>query len=130
MGDLVVSISDYSARYGEPDDPEQVAVLLGDAANMALAVYESRLGQVYRYGDHPSFDRAVAGVCAAMVQRAVNVPDGMYGATQLSQGAGGYSASVSYSSALGDLYIGKSDLKRLGLTGMCVSSIKPQVRDD
>lgn len=120
---------DYSARYGEPADPARVAVLLADAADMLLSAYERRWGAAWVAGAHPAFDRAAAAVCCHMVNQAVSAPAALAGATQYSQGAGGYTASVTYGSALGDLWLGKSDLRRLGLDGAAIRAIYPEVRD-
>lgn len=123
------SAGDFAARYGPPADEARVEVLLGDASDMLLAAYEGRYGEAHRPGARPAFDRAACAVCCAMVQRAANVPEGFAGATQLSQGGGGYTASVSFGGALGDLYLGKSDIRRLGLDVASTGSIRPMVRD-
>lgn len=123
------SVGDYVARYGRPVDEARLSVLLGDASDMLLAVYEGRFGAAYVEGAHSAFDRGAAAVCCAMVQRALHVPDGYAGATQMSQGGGGYTASVSFGGALGDLYVGKSELKRLGLDGTLMRSMHQEVRD-
>lgn len=44
---------------------------------------------------------------------------------QYSQGAGGYTASVSYGSALGEMYLGKTELKRLGLHDQRIGTLQP-----
>lgn len=120
---------DYAARYGPLGDDARVAVLLGDASDVLLSAYAGSFGTSYTEGAHPVFDRSAQAVCCSMVQRALNVPTGMAGATQYSQGGGGYTASVSFGSALGDLYLGKSDLKRLGLDGARMGVVRPMVRD-
>ena len=127
--DSFADIEDYAVRYGLPADEARAAVLLGDASGMLLAAYEEFFGASYRNGEHPAVDRSAPAVCCAMVQRALNVPAGMAGATQYSQGGGGYTASVSFGGALGDLYLGKSDFKRLGLDGARMRAIAPAVRD-
>lgn len=126
----LATVADYAARYGQPTDDARVAVLLADATDMLLALYESHFGAAYAQRAHLAFDRAAAAVCCAMVQRALKVPDGMVGATQYSQGGGGYTASVSFGGALGDLYVGKSEMRRLGLDGATMGVIQPLVRDD
>lgn len=129
MGESFASVEDYASRYGASSDAGRASVLLGDASDMLLAAYEGRFGSNYAEGRCPAFDRGAAAVCCAMVQRAIHVPDGYAGATQMSQGGGGYTASVSFGGALGDLYISKSELKRLGLDGALMRSIRPEVRD-
>ena len=65
-----------------------------------------------------------------VVNRVLTAPAAFAGATQLSQGAGGYTASVSYGSALGEMYLGKSDLKRLGLDVQRMRVLTPIERDE
>lgn len=118
------TVEDYAGRYGEPADAARTGLLLGDASDLMLAAYEDRLGQ-YEEGAYPAFDRAAPAVCCLLVNRVLAAPAAMAGATKYSQGAGGYTASVTYGSALGEMYLGKSDLKRLGLTGQCLCSLSP-----
>lgn len=120
------TVEGYSKRYGTPSDPDRVAALLADAADMLLTAYERRWG-AYMEGAHPAFDRGFEAVACSIVSRAVSVPDGFAGATQYSQTAGSYNASVTFANPPADLWLGKSDLKRLGLTGVRVGSIAPQV---
>lgn len=119
-----VTVDDYAKRYGTPSDPDRVTVLLTDASDMLLSAYERRWGG-YAEGAHPPFDRGFAAVACSVVSRAVNVPDGFQGATQYSQTAGSYNASVTFANPTADLWLGRSDLKRLGLTGLQVFSIAP-----
>ena len=121
---LIVTLGEYEARYGAPADPERVTALLSDAADMLLTAYERSWG-AYALGAHPEFDRGFKAVACSVVSRAVNVPDGFAGATQYSQTAGSYNASVTFANPAADLWLGKSDLKRLGLAGMRVFSIAP-----
>lgn len=123
------TVEDYAGRYGEPADATRTGLLLGDASDLMLAAYEDRLGQ-YEEGACPAFDRAASAVCCLLVNRVLAAPAAMAGATQYSQGAGGYTASVTYGSALGEMYLGKSDLKRLGLAGQCLCSLSPLDREE
>ena len=109
--EALASVEDYTARYGEPADSGRATALLDDAS----AAYEGFWGEDYAEGAHAAFDRSACAVCCMVVNRVLSAPAAMLGATQYSQGAGGYTASVSYGSALGEMYLGKSDLKRLGL---------------
>lgn len=118
------SPEDYKVRYGEPADASRVGVLLEDASDLMLAAYEDRLGQ-YEKGACPAFDRSATSVCCLLANRVLTAPAAMAGATQYSQGAGSYTASVTYGSALGEMYLGKSDLKRLGLSGQALGSLSP-----
>lgn len=120
----LASVDDYKARYGEPADEVRTEVLLQDASDLMLSAYEDRVGE-YIEGSCPAFDRAAPAVCCLLVNRVLSAPSAMAGATQYSQGAGGYTASVTYGSALGEMYLGKSDLKRLGLMGQALGALSP-----
>lgn len=123
----LASVDDYKARYGEPADEARTGVLLQDASDLMLAAFEDRIGE-YTEGACPAFDRAAPAVCCLLVNRVLSAPAAMAGATQYSQGAGGYTASVTYGSALGEMYLGKSDLRRLGLTGQALGALTPLKR--
>ena len=127
--EALASVKDYSARYGEPNDAGRVTTLLKDASDLLMAAYEERIG-AYEPGGCPAFDRAAPAVCCLLVNRVLSAPAAMAGATQYSQGAGGYTASVTYGSALGEMYLGKSDLKRLGLAGQTLGALTPLERDE
>ena len=71
---------------------------------------------------------AALAVCCLLVNRVLSAPAAMAGATQYSQGAGGYTTSVTYGSALGEMYLGKRDLRRLGLTGQALGALTPLER--
>lgn len=126
---LTVTLDEYAARYGTPPDPERVSALLSDACDMLLTAYEGRFGY-YVEGAHPAFDRGYKAVACSVVSRAVSVPDCFAGATQYSQTAGSYNASVTFANPTADLWLGKSDLRRLGLTGMRIGSIAPIIGDE
>lgn len=126
---LNVTLDEYAARYGTPSDPERVSALLSDACDMLLTAYEGRFG-CYVEGAHPAFDRGYKAVACAVVSRAVSAPDCFAGATQYSQTAGSYNASVTFANPTADLWLGKSDLRRLGLAGTRIGSIAPMVGDD
>ena len=126
---LTVTLEEYAARYGTPPDPERVSALLSDACDMLLTAYEGRWG-CYVEGAHQAFDRGYKAVACAVVGRAVSVPDAFAGATQYSQTAGAYNASVTFANPTSDLWLGKSDLKRLGLAGTRIGSIAPMIGDE
>lgn len=126
---LNVTLEEYASRYGTPSDPDRVAALLSDACDMLLTAYERRWG-AYVKGAHAAFDRGFKAVACSIVSRAVNVPEGFAGATQYSQTAGTYNASVTFANPTADLWLGKSDLRRLGLAGMRIGSIAPMVGGD
>lgn len=126
---LTVTLEEYAARYGTPPDPGRVSALLSDACDMLLTAYEGRWGG-YVKGAHSAFDRGYKAVACSVVSRAVSVPECFAGATQYSQTAGSYNASVTFANPTADLWLGKSDLRRLGLTGMRIGSIAPMIGDE
>lgn len=126
---LTVTLDEYAARYGTPPDPERVSALLSDACDMLLTAYEGRFGY-YVEGAHPAFDRGYKAVACSVVSRAMSVPDCFAGATQYSQTAGSYNASVTFANPTADLWLGKSDLRRLGLAGTRIGSIEPTIGDE
>ena len=125
----LATIEDYRARYGDPADEARAATLLLDASDLLMSAYESNVGD-YERGKVAAFDRSAAAVCCLVVNRVLSAPAALAGAMQYSQGAGGYTASVSYGSALGEMYLGKSDLKRLGLAGQTLGALTPLERDE
>lgn len=118
------TLADYESRYGEvaEGDGGRVEALLSDASDMLLTAYESRWG-AYKAGDHAAFDRSARSVACSIVSRAVNTPLGLAGVTQLSQTASIYNSSVTFANPTAELWVGKSDLKRLGLAGTRIGSI-------
>lgn len=118
------TVEEYAARYGEPGDGERAALLLEDASNLMLSAYEDALGE-YAEGSCAAFDRNAAAVCCLVVNRVLTAPAALAGATQYSQGAGVYTASVTYGSALGEMYLGRTELKRLGLLTQSLGSLSP-----
>ena len=119
------TIEDYTARYGEPADSGRATALLDDASALLLSAYEGFWGEDYAEGAHAAFDRSACAVCCMVVNRVLAAPAAMLGATQYSQGAGGYTASVSY-----EMYLGKSDLKRLGLDVQRMRVLTPYERGE
>ncbi len=123
----LATCADYALRYGEPESPERVGALLEDAAAMVLAAYRRHFGEAWEKGACPDFDDNAKAVCCAVVARAVNVPSGMFGVTQMTQTGGPYSESFTAANPTGDLYLTKSDLERLGLSGTRIWSIRPSL---
>ena len=126
---VFATVDDYAARYGEPADRERTGLLLGDASAALLSAFEAVNGD-YAEGKLPAFDRSAKAVCCLLVNRVLSAPAAMLGATQYSQGAGGYQASVTYGSARGEMYLGKSDLKRLGLDAQVMRALRPVERGE
>ena len=110
--DAFATVADYEARCGAAGDEARVAALLEDASAYLRGAYRRRMGVQYLAGSNP------------------NAPGAMAGITQQSQTTGPYSSSVTFANPTGDLYLGRSDLKRLGLAGCRVRSIQPVTAAD
>lgn len=118
MSDTVfATVEDYEDRYGSVDDEGRLATLLADASDMLLTAYEGKYGAAWAEGEHAAFDRNARAVACAVAHRALSTPSGIDGATASTMTAGVYSQSVTWSNPTGDLWLGKSDLRRLGLLG-------------
>lgn len=121
------TVADYEGRFG--DGGERLPAALGDASVAMLSEYEAFWGSPYERGAHPEFDRAAESVCCSLARRSLNVPAGFEGASQYSQAAGAYSASLTFANPGGEIYLGKSDRAKLGLAGSVRRSMRPWGRD-
>lgn len=125
------TVDDYSRRYGTPADPDRCAALLDDASAALDAEYVERYGVDWEEGAHPVFDRNACAVACAVVARVMDVSADFLGATQYTQTAGSYSASVTMANPTGALYLTKADRQRLGLWRHCrFGTVQAEVRDD
>ena len=123
--DAFASVKDYTKRYGDVVDSDRVEVILSDASNAMLDAYEVFWGESYQKGAHEQFDRSATAVCCAIAHRSLSVPAGFEGANQYSQTAGSYNASITFSNPTGDIYLSKTELKRLGLYGQRIGAVMP-----
>lgn len=108
---------DYETRYGQVDDTARLSALLEDASALLAAEWRRKYGSDYKEGVNSSFDANAKAVCCAVVNQAIGVPDAFAGASQYTQTAGSYSASVTLANPSGDMYLGKAARRRLGLSG-------------
>lgn len=129
METVFATVDDYGKRYGEPGDEERCKVLLSDASAQMLSAFEEVYG-TYREGVCAAFDRNACAVCCLLVNRVLSAPAAMTGATQYSQGAGGFTASVTYGSALGETFLGKTEQRRLGLNAQIRRVLDPMERGE
>ncbi len=120
---------DYRARYGDADEG-RLAALLGDATGFLLAAYAAHYGEAWRANVRPLFDAGAKAVCCAMASRVLSAPADLGGASTYQQTAGSYSAMLTFANPTGDMYISKSDLKRLGMGGSRVYAVRPMTDDD
>lgn len=94
------------------DSDEERARALLESASLQLRAKLKRRG-----ADPQGLAEELRAVCAAMVARAMSCPASMAGVSQLSQGAIGFTGTVSYANPSGDLYVTKAEREMLGLTG-------------
>lgn len=103
------TVDDYIARYGEPDDPDRVAVLLGDAS----AFIASQPG--FPEGE-PSelLSLSLTVVTCSVVHRSLSAGK-FAGLSNVSQGGDGYTASATVYNPSGDFYLTKQEKRLLGV---------------
>ena len=113
------TVDDYVAAYGAVADEKQLETLLMRATGYLLAKLDG-----YEEGYDEVLDLNLSTVCMAMVSRALSVPRGMSGVSQLSQTAGSYTAHATFF----DQYMRPlpSELELLGLNSGAVASCRMQ----
>ena len=113
------NVEDYEARYGEVEDEARVSALLQDATNVI-----ARQPGFELLGGDDTFVGVLETVTCAMVHR--SLMSGAYaGLSNVSQGAGGYTASVSVYNPGGDLYLTRNERRVLGLGGGRIGQTDP-----
>ena len=114
------TVEDYEARYGEVEDEARVFALLQDATN----IIASQPGFAMR--DDETWYGVLETVTCAMVHR--SMMSGAYaGLSNVSQGAGGYTASVAVYNPGGDLYLTRNEKRALGIGGARIGSVAPRI---
>ena len=103
------TVEDYEARYGEVEDRDRVETLLGDAT----AFIEAQPGFRYDAGDFMQAAN-LTRICCAVVYRSLEAGD-LAGLSSYSQGAVGYTSSVSIYNPSGDFYLTKNEKRILGI---------------
>ena len=112
---------DYETRYGEVEDETRVSALLQDATN----IIASQPG-FSTDGRDETWWGVLETVTCAMVHR--SMMSGSYaGLSNVSQGAGGYTASVSVYNPGGDLYLTRNEKRALGIGGARIGSVAPYI---
>ena len=115
------AVEGYEARYGEVKDEARVSALLQDATN----IIASQPGFAMREGDETWYG-VLETVTCAMVHR--SLMSGAYaGLSNVSQGAGGYTASAAVYNPSGDLYLTRNERRALGIGGARIGSVAPVI---
>lgn len=113
------TVEDYEDRYGVVDDPSRVETLLADAS----AFIAGQPGFALAEGDEAQAS-ALTMVACSVVRRSLSA-GAWAGLSNVSQGAGGYTASATVYNPSGDLYLTKSERVLLGLGGGRVGMTNP-----
>lgn len=120
----------YRALYPSDEVGNATLAALLRAASLRLDTDLARFRPGYERGSDATYDEKLSVACCEMVHDAASVPDAMQGATQYSQGAGGYTASVTYSAARGRLALTKPLRHLLGFERGGIGSIAPMTLED
>ena len=113
------TVDDYKARYGEVDDAKRLALLLDDAT----AFIASQPGFIRNPDDSTQAANLVRVACA-VVHRSLSAGD-LAGIQSYSEGAVGYTASVTPYNPSGDFYLTKAEKSSLGISGGRVGMTDP-----
>ena len=115
------TVADYEARYGEVEDEARVTALLQDATN----IIASQPGFCDKNRDETWWG-VLETVACAMVHRSMMA--GSYaGLSSVSQGAGGYTASVGVYNPGGDMFLTRNEKRALGIGGARIGSVAPAI---
>ena len=115
------TVADYEARYGKVEDEARVTALLQDATN----IIARQPGFCDKNRDDTWWG-VLETVACAMVHRSMMA--GSYaGLSSVSQGAGGYTASVGVYNPGGDLYLTRNEKRALGIGGARIGSVAPAI---
>ena len=115
------TVADYEARYGKVEDEARVTALLQDATN----IIASQPGFCDKNRDETWWG-VLETVTCAMVHRSMMA--GSYaGLSNVSQGAGGYTASVAVYNPGGDMFLTRNEKKALGIGGARIGSVAPAI---
>lgn len=109
------SVEEYEARYGDADDPAALAEVLMDATREIRAELD-RAGIPWADPDEELAERLMQA-CRSMAYRAMGsgAPDVPFGARQYSEGADGYTQSVTLANPYGEVYLSKAERRLLGI---------------
>lgn len=124
------SVEDFRARCDSGAGDDRVKATLEDASALLRSLFRKRHGRAWEPGVCPDFDGNAKSVCCAATSRAIDVPGGMAGVTQMSETAGPFTASASFGAASGSLYVTKGERERLGLSGGRLGSLRARCGGD
>lgn len=121
--DAFATVADYMTRYGEGVCDAQLSAMLDDAT----AFISAQPGFALLPESDPGHGVQAANlvrVTCAVVHRSLMAGD-LAGASSYSQGAVGYTASVTLANPSGDYYLTKAERAALGISGGRVGTSWP-----
>lgn len=121
------TVEQYEERYGDVGDREQVETLLGDASAFIAAQPGFRLLPSGEDGYELQQANLVRVTCA-VVHRSLSAGD-LAGLSSVSQGAGGYTATVNVYNPGEDFYLTKAERRTLGIGGARIGMTDPYGAD-
>lgn len=116
-------VSDLESRWRDlsADEEAKAAVLLDDASAMLDSLVDVN-------PDDEQQAQMLKIVCCNMVQRSMSATESdLYGVTQASMSAVGFSQSMSYSNPTGDMYLTRYEKRLLGINAGYITSIRPMM---
>lgn len=116
-------VSDLESRWRDlsADEEAKAAVLLDDASAMLDSLVDVNQ-------DDEQQAQMLKIVCCNMVQRSMSATESdLYGVTQASMSAVGFSQSMSYSNPTGDMYLTRYEKRLLGINAGYITSIRPMM---
>lgn len=119
------SVADYEAKYGSVDDAAILRAWLDDATAYLTAL----LGSSYD-PDDAGQAALLRTVCRDMAHRAFAGAAPGYGVSSYAQGANGFTESLSFANAMGDLYLTKAEKALLGIGAQQVGWYEPCVQPE
>ena len=118
------TVDDYTDRYGDVEDETRLALALSDAS--AFIASEMRDAGVAIDPDDAEQAQALTYVTCLLVNRVER--SGSYaGLSSVSQGAGGYTASVSVYNPGGGFRLYAEERRMLGIGGARIGSVAPAI---
>ena len=125
------SVKDVELRWRalEEDEMARCEQLLNDASVIMASAMSSSGIDWESISEDSLLAQSLVVVCCDMVIRAMKAPVDLPAVTQYSQGAVGYSESMTYANPNGDLYLTKSEKNMLGITGAVISTVRPAIHD-
>lgn len=123
------TVADYEAKYGTVADADRLQVWLDDVTTYLT----NRLGSRYNAEDETQA-AALKMVCRDMTHRAFESNAPGFGVSNYSQSANGFTESMTFANATGDIYMTQNERRMLGIGGNHAGYLTPtlvkSVRED